>query len=102
MTHPAQASPSSAAAGVLARVRAACDPRATVEVFGSVVYAPAHADDVDVLVVGDDPARLAAALGLTPIPTLPPRMTGQLEGVRVDVSVVNGDDDLAHRMRAGP
>jgi len=94
--------PSSAAARVLARVRAVAEPRATVEVFGSSVYAPAHADDVDVLVSEDDPARLAAALGLALIPTVPPRMHGTLEGARVDVSVVRGDDDLAHRMRAGP
>jgi len=93
---------STAATRVLERVRAAADPRATVEVFGSSVYAPAHADDVDVLVCNDDPARLAAALGLTPIPTLPPRMSGTLEGARVDVTVVTGDDELARRMSAGP
>ena len=90
------------AARVLARVRAVADPRAVVEAYGSSVYAPAHASDVDVLVSNDDPARLAAALGLTPIPTLPPRMHGTLEGVQVDVTVVTGDDDLARRMRAGP
>jgi|GEM_PF-1455279 len=98
----APAQPPDAAARVLARVRAVADPRATVEAFGSSIYAPAHADDVDVLVSEDDPARLAAALGLTPIPTTPPRMTGTLEGVRVDVSVVRGDDELARRMRSGP
>jgi hypothetical protein len=87
---------------VLERVRAVANPRATVEVFGSSIYAPAQAEDVDVLVCEDDPVRLAAALGLTQLPTLPPRVTGTLEGVRVDVSVVNGDDDLAQRMRAGP
>jgi len=87
---------------VLARVRAVADPRAVVEAYGSSVYAPAHASDVDVLVSDDDPARLAAALGLTPIPTLPPRMHGTLEGVLVDVTVVTGDGDLARRMRAGP
>ena len=102
MTKPTQDPPSDAAGRVLARVRAAADPRATVEAFGSSIYAPAHAEDVDVLVSEDDPARLAAALGLVPIPTLPPRMTGLLEGVRVDVTVVTGDDDLAHRMRSGP
>ena len=89
-------------ARVLARVRAVADPRAVVEAYGSSVYAPAHASDVDVLVSDDDPARLAAALGLTPIPTLPPRMHGTLEGVAVDITVVNGDDELARRMRAGP
>jgi hypothetical protein len=87
---------------VLARVRAVADPRATVEAFGSSIYAPAHADDVDVLVCEDDPARLAAALGLAPLPTTPPRMTGTLEGVRVDVTVVSGDDELTRRMRSGP
>jgi hypothetical protein len=100
MTSPAQ--DPSPAARVLERVRAVADSRATVEPFGSSIYAPAHAEDVDVLVCDDDPARLAAALGLTPIPTLPPRMTGTLEGVRVDVTVVTGDDELARRMRSGP
>lgn len=93
---------STPAARVLARVRAVADPRAEVEAYGSSVYAPDHASDVDVLVSNDDPARLAAALGLTPIPTLPPRMHGTLEGVQVDVTVVTGDGDLARRMRAGP
>ncbi len=93
---------STAAARVLARVRAAADPRATVEAYGSSVYAPAHASDVDVLVLDDDPARLAAALGLTPIPTTPPRVHGSLEGVEVDITVVNGDGDVARRMSAGP
>ena len=87
---------------VLARVRAVASPRAVVEPYGSSVYAPAHASDVDVLVSDDDPARLAAALGLTLIPTLPPRLHGTLDGVPVDVTVVTGDDDLARRMRAGP
>ena len=91
-----------ALARVLARVRAAANPHATVEAYGSSVYAPAHASDVDVLVSNDDPARLAAALGLTPIPTVPPRMHGELEGVAVDVTVVTGDDDVARAMRAGP
>jgi hypothetical protein len=76
------------AARVLERVRAAADPRATVEAFGSSIYAPAHADDVDVLVSDDDPARLAVELGLALLPTLPPRLHGTLEGVHVDVSVV--------------
>lgn len=102
MTTPEHDRTLDAAVRVLACVRAAADPRATVEVFGSSIYAPVHADDVDVLVSGDDPARLAAALGLTPIPTLPPRMHGMLEGVQVDITVVTGDDDLARRMRAGP
>jgi hypothetical protein len=90
------------AARVLERIRAVADPRAVVEVYGSSVYAPAHAGDVDVLVSHDDPARLAAALGLAPIPTLPPRLRGTLDGIAVDVTIVNGDDDLARRMRAGP
>lgn len=92
----------SAAARVLARVRAAADPRATVEIYGSSVYAPAHASDVDVLVADDDPARLAAALGLAVIPTVPPRMHGVVDGVDVDVTVIAGDDELARRVRAGP
>jgi hypothetical protein len=87
---------------VLERVRAVADPRADVEVFGSSIYAPAHADDVDVLVSEGDPARLATALGLTLLPTLPPRLHGTLEGVRVDVTVVAGDHDLGRRMRSGP
>jgi hypothetical protein len=90
------------AARVLARVRAVADRHAEVEGYGSSIYAPAHAGDVDVLVSNDDPTRLAAELGLTLIPTLPPRMHGTLEGVEVDVTVVNGDNDLARRMRAGP
>jgi hypothetical protein len=91
-----------AAERVLARVRAVADPRADVEAYGSSVYAPAHAGDVDVLVSNDDPVRLAAALGLTPIPTTPPRIHGTLEDVSVDITVVSGDGDLAARMRAGP
>jgi hypothetical protein len=91
-----------AATRVLERVRAVADPRAAVEAFGSSIYAPAHADDVDVLVSNDDPARLAAALGLALLPTLPPRLHGVLDGARVDVTVVTGDDELARRMRAGP
>jgi hypothetical protein len=94
--------PDSAAARVLARIRAVADPRAIVEAYGSSVYAPAHASDVDVLVSHDDPDRLADALGLTRIPTLPPRMHGTLEGAQVDVTVVNGDDDRAKHMRSGP
>jgi hypothetical protein len=96
------AAASTAAARVLARVRAVADPRAVVEAYGSSVYAPAHASDVDVLVTNDDPARLATELGLTPIPTLPPRMHGTLEGVPVDITVVTGDDELARRIRAAP
>lgn len=94
--------PATPAERVLARVRAVADPRAEVEAYGSSVYAPDHASDVDVLVSNDDPARLAAELGLTLIPTTPPRMYGTLEGMKVDVTVVSGDTDLARRMRAGP
>ncbi len=83
-------------------MRAVADPRAIVEAYGSSVYAPAHASDVDVLVSDDDPARLAAALGMTQLPTLPPRLHGTLEGMPVDVTIVTGDGDLARRMRAGP
>lgn len=102
MTTSSQDRPSHVAARVLERVRAVADPRATVETFGSSVYAPLHAEDVDVLVSEDDPARLAAVLGLTQIPTLPPRLIGMLEGVRVDISVVTGDGEIARRMRSGP
>ncbi len=83
-------------------MRAVANPGAVVEAYGSSVYAPAHARDVDVLVCDDDPGRLAAALGLTAIPTTPPRMHGTLEGVPVDITVVNGDGDVARRMRSGP
>ncbi len=93
---------STPAARVLARVRAVADPRAVVEAYGSSVYAPDHASDVDVLVSNDDPERLAAALGLTRLPTLPPRIHGSLEGVPVDITVVSGDDEIARRMRSGP
>ena len=102
MTKPDADRTTDAAAHVLERVRAAADPRATVEVFGSSIYAPAHAADVDVLVSNDDPARLAQALGLALLPTVPPRLHGALDGIRVDVSVVTGDDELARRMRSGP
>ena len=93
---------STASDRVVAQVRAVADPGAVVEMFGSSVYAPAHASDVDVLVAGDDPARLAAELGLTVIPTVPPRMTGSIDGVKVDVTVVMLDVedttwDLARR-----
>ncbi len=91
-----------AATRVLARIRAVAQPDAVVEAYGSSVYAPDHASDVDVLVSNDDAPRLAAALGLTPIPTTPPRIHGVLEGSPVDITVVSGDDDLARRMRAGP
>ena len=60
MTEPA-IDPASAAARVLARVRAVAAPGAVVEAYGSSVYAPAHASDVDVLVSNDDPAGLASA-----------------------------------------
>jgi hypothetical protein len=102
MTRPAGDPTPDTAARVLERVRSVADPRAVVEVFGSIIYAPAHADDVDVLVSNDDPVRLAAALGLTLLPTLPPRLHGTLEGTRVDVTVVTGDDEPARRMRSGP
>ncbi len=91
-----------AAARVLARVRAVADANADVDAYGSSVYAPMHASDVDILVSNDDATRLAAALGMTPIPTTPPRIHGTLEGVPVDITVVSGDTDLARRMRSGP
>ncbi len=91
-----------AAARVIERVRSAADPRAVVEAFGSSIYAPTHAEDVDVLVSGDDPGRLAVALRLVLLPTLPPRLHGVLDGVRVDVTVVSGDDEVARRVRSGP
>lgn len=102
MTEPERDRPSDAAARVLQRVRAVADPRAAVELFGSSIYAPTHADDVDVLVSDDDPARLAVALGLALLPTLPPRLHGVLEGTRVDITVVTGDTELARRTRPGP
>jgi hypothetical protein len=102
MSEPERDRPVTAAARVLERVRAVADPRAVVEVYGSSIYAPAHADDVDVLVSDDDPARLAVGLGLALLPTLPPRLHGVLEGARVDITVVTGDTDLARRMRPGP
>ena len=102
MTEPEQDRPPDAAARVLQRVRAAADPRATVEAFGSSIYAPAHADDVDVLVSNYDPGRLAVELALALLPTLPPRLHGMLEGSRVDITVVTGDTEVAKRMRSGP
>ena len=94
--------PAAAAPHVLARIREVADSRALVDLYGSVIYAPAHASDLDVLVSYDDAARLATKLGLELIPTRMPRLHGMLEGVKVDITVVNGDDDLARRMRAGP
>lgn len=102
MTTPDPDRLSDAAARVLERVRSAAEPRAVVEAFGSSIYAPAHAEDVDVLVSDDDPERLAAALGLARLPTLPPRLHGVLDGQRVDVTVVSGDDEVTRRMRSGP
>ncbi|CAN5659252.1 hypothetical protein BH11MYX1_BH11MYX1_09020 [soil metagenome] len=87
---------------VLARVRAVAGPGAIVEAYGSSGYAPDHASEVDILVSGDEPDRIAAALGLTRIYTQPPHMHGKLEGRDVDITVVNGDDDRAERMRSGP
>jgi len=87
---------------VLARVRAAAGVRALVDLYGSSVYAPLTAGDVDILVSHDEPMRLGAALGFEVIPTTPPRLHGVLEGVPVDISVVNGDNDLARNMRFGP
>ena len=84
---------------VLSRIRAVADPRALVDLYGSSVYAPSSAADVDVLVAHDNPARLAAALGFELIPTAPPRLHGMIEGVPVDITVVNGDDVAT---RAGP
>jgi len=102
MTRPDGDRTPHAAERVLERVRAVADPRATVEAYGSSVYAPTHADDVDVLVCNDDPDRLAVALGLARLPTLPPRLHGVLEGERVDVTVVTGDHEVARRMSSGP
>lgn len=101
MTAPL-ADAAAAAAQVVARLRAVAAPGATVEVYGSCVYAPGHAGDVDVLVCDDDAARLAAAIGLPAIPTTPPRLRGLLDGVPVDVTVVNGDDEVARGARSGP
>lgn len=101
MTEPSAPTPT-AATRVLARVRAAAGAGALVEAYGSSVYAPAYASDVDVLVADSEPARLAEALGLTAIPTVPPRLHGAIDGVPVDVTVVSGDDEVARRARAGP
>ncbi|MBA2544020.1 MAG: hypothetical protein H0V17_30535, partial [Deltaproteobacteria bacterium] len=89
----------SSADRVLARIRAVADPRALVDLYGSSVYAPGFAADVDVLITHDDPARLAAALGFELIPTAPPRLHGVIEGVSVDITVANADDVAT---RSGP
>ncbi|HUS28214.1 MAG TPA: hypothetical protein VMZ53_06890 [Kofleriaceae bacterium] len=94
--------PDSAASRVLARLRAVAAPGATVEGYGSSIYAPDHASDVDVLVTNDNPARLATALGFELLPTIPPRLHGTLDGMPVDVTVVTGDDDVSRRMSSGP
>ena len=87
---------------MLASVRAAAGPQALVDLYGSAVYAPDHAADVDVLVSHKDAARLAAELDFELIPTTPPRLRGELHGVDVDIRVVNGNTDHARRMRLGP
>jgi len=69
-----------------------------VEPFGSSVYAPGHAGDLDLLLSRGDPAELARALGLQALPTTPPRLVGELAGRRVDLVIT---DDIP-RMRAGP
>jgi hypothetical protein len=73
-----------------------------VDLYGSAVYAPEHAADIDVLVSHKDARRLAAELDFELIPTIPPRVRGKLSGVSVDVRVVNGTSDEARRMRLGP
>jgi hypothetical protein len=73
-----------------------------VDLYGSAVYAPEHAADVDVLVSHKDATRLAADLSFELILTNPPRLRGVLYGVDVDVRVVNGTSDDARRMRLGP
>src|SRR5689334_20678087 len=94
--------PRAAAPRILERIRTFAASRALVDLYGSVVHAPAYANDVDVLGSHDHAARLASALGLELIPTRMPRLHGTLEGVSVDITVVNGDDDIARRMRSGP
>ncbi len=84
---------------ILARIREVADPRALVDLYGSSVYAPSSAADVDVLIVHDNPARLAQALGFELLPTTPPRLHGVILGVPVDITVAHGDD---HAMRSGP
>jgi hypothetical protein len=87
---------------VLARVAAAAGPQSHVDLYGSAVYAPEHAADIDVLVSHKDPQKLATALDFEVIPTTPPRLQGVIAGVPVDITVANGHDDLARRMRLGP
>ncbi|MDX2093150.1 MAG: hypothetical protein SFX73_35230 [Kofleriaceae bacterium] len=87
---------------MLARVRAAAGPQSLVDLYGSAVYAPQHAADVDVLVSHKNAERLAAELDFELIPTNPPRLRGELHGVDVDIRVVNGNSDEARRMRLGP
>src|SRR4029079_5726853 len=72
MTTPDPADVPGAGAPLVEPVRGVADSRAAVEAYGSSVYAPAHADDVDVLVCEDDPARLALALGPEQLSTAPP------------------------------
>lgn len=79
-------------ARILARIREVADPRALVDLYGSSVYAPSSAADVDVLVVHDNPARLAEVLGFELIATAPPRLHGVIDGVPVDITVASGDD----------
>jgi poly(A) polymerase len=64
--------------------------------FGSTVYAPAHARDLDLHVRTSEPARVSAALaehlGLVPIGA---RLRGTLAGTRVDLDL--GADDTGPR-----
>ena len=53
---------------VLARVRAAAGPQSLVDLYGSAVYAPDDAADIDVLVSYKNPVALAAKLGFELIP----------------------------------
>ncbi len=103
---PAEEPPASVR--VIDRLRTAAGaPSLELEAFGSSVYAPGHAADLDLLVRGsaDLAARLAAALGLRPLDTDPPRLRGEVAGTPVDLMFVPPDapDDRRTRgLLSGP
>jgi poly(A) polymerase len=83
------------------------EPEIQIEPFGSSVYAPGHAADLDLLVraSAEVAAQLARALGLRALGTDPPRLRGAIGGTAVDLMFVPPgapDDDRTRGLVAGP
>jgi len=97
-----------ATARVIEQLRAAAgQPDLEIEAFGSSVYAPGAAADLDLLVRA--PAELAPplarALGLRALETDPPRLRGAIGGTAVDLMLVPPGapaDDRTRGLVAGP